>query len=184
MIHMKSNLMFYLSLLLLCSCQNNITDQLKSTIELWEGNENIEKLKNHKFVKMRETFKHLSFDVTKIPYSNDYATLQLNPKIKIIRNFKSDTINLDFVESFSRINCEYLVFLDNFIRLDRVIKQNSHNPFSKKQKVIIFKGELDDNNSWLNSKETMKLDNGWRYYVSDSKNDEKLKKKKTGDNKG
>lgn len=59
-----------------------------------------------------------SYKVSKFDSSGDYAVIKIYPAPKIEKNFRRDSIDLNFIEKFKALNCYYLVCKDNFVRID------------------------------------------------------------------
>ena len=76
--------------------------------------------------------KNSSYEVMKIGSPKNYAVIRLNPHPEIEKNFVEDTITIDFVNTFSPLNCYYLVCNDSFARIDFKTKNNTYTLFSGK----------------------------------------------------
>lgn len=96
------------------------------------------------------------YQVEKFGIIRDHAVFQLKPEPKIERNFKKDTINIDFVKTFKVLNCYYLVCKNDFIRLDFKIKRD---------KYILYKGIPINKYLPFDTTKAIKVDTEWAYLV-------------------
>lgn len=129
----------------------------------------------YKFIPIRQTFQKVAFEVTTIPFQKDYAIIQTQPTISIEKNFKEDTISIEFVEKFAAFGCSYFSYQNSFIRADFKLRRNI---LGQKQKIILFRGEPSGNNSFLNNQnQNFDLKNGWKYYINSQEQLKNLNKK-------
>ncbi len=111
---------------------------------------------NYQIHNMREG-KRASYQVSRYDTLHDYAVIKLYPESVIEKNFKSDTINVNFVNSFKMIGCHYLEYRNGGIRLDF----NFDN-----KNFVLFKNYNGHNISLpFDTTNSIKIDKNWSYFV-------------------
>lgn len=96
-----------------------------------------------------------SYKVSRFDTTHYYAIITLKPQLKINKNFLKDSISINFVESFAKINCQYLVSKRDFMRLDFYVNDT---------KIILFKGApLDTLLLPFNIESAVKVNQRWSY---------------------
>jgi hypothetical protein len=105
-----------------------------------------------------------SYRVNRFGQPNEYAVIRTKPKKLIEKNFNSEKpLTIEFVDAFSKLNCSYLYYSHEFKRMDF---SNKNGLFGKKEKVILFKGEIPKHQRFvLKDTDIKELTNGWKYIV-------------------
>ena len=112
--------------------------------------------KNYQIHNMRKG-KKASYQVSRYDTSHDYAIIKLFPKSEIEKNFKKDTVNIGFVNSFKEIDCHYLEYRNGGVRLDFNYGNKNY---------VMFKNYVDKNiNLPFDTTKAIKIDNNWSYFV-------------------
>ena len=145
----------------LISCQNDLKDTFNDKIAIVERVVTNSR-DSYQFYKVRET----SFEVSRIPYDNDNAIIYLSPYPVIEKNFSRGTLlDLLVVKEFANLNCNYLFFNNEFIRVDFFIKQKGAiKVLSKKTKIILFKGNPPQNQKFI-SDQVVEFNDVWKYLI-------------------
>ena len=156
---------FFVALIftLFTACDNTIEKEIKEKISILE-NFDTALFNGYQINIMREDIDNPNYSVYRKDGTKEYAVFSLSPQIKIEKNFSSDSINVPFVEEFKKLGCINLYYSHEFKRIDFL--QNK-GMLRKKEKVILFKGEIPNHQNFLLKDTGVKeLNNGWKYIVA------------------
>ena len=59
-----------------------------------------------------------SYELKKLEHPGDFAVFRTIPKIKVEKNFLHGTIDIEFIDKFSKLNCVHLLCTDELVRVD------------------------------------------------------------------
>jgi hypothetical protein len=116
--------------------------------------EGVNSFENYQIHNMRKG-KNSSYQVSRYDSSHDYAIIRLYPEPKIEKNFNKDTINIAFVNTFRTLNCQYLEFRKNMVRLDFNIGDCNY---------VLYKNYYGKSiNLPFDTTKSIKVENNWAY---------------------
>lgn len=157
-------IILYLSTIIFFSC-NNIDSKIDKRIHLYETYKT-EYLDSIYIRPMRESYrpKVQEFEVRKVK-GEFLGYMQTLPNK--LWHHNGDTMDLDFIEIFSKFDCSKLYNFDNFAFIEFL---------DNKKRVIIFKGNPNykgiphiQNNYFIDTIEPISYKNGWKYIIADFK---------------
>lgn len=149
---------FHLSIfLILISCQT-IENKMDRRINLFENYK--DEFFNSMYIRSnREIYNPevLEFDVIK--FDNKFnGHFQTKPRKYWHHN--GDTLSFDFIEVFSKLDCRKLYNFEEYAYLEFL---------DKKKRVILFKGNPNDENYYIKTLPHKAYKDGWSYIVVDFK---------------
>ncbi len=144
------------------SCDDNIEKDVKKRISVIESLDSAT-FSGYQIFVIRGDVKNPNFAVYRKDEKKEYAVFSISPEIKIEKNFSGDSIDIFFVEEFEKLDCINFQYSQEFIRVDFLHKQGI---LGKKEKVILFKGDIPKYQNFLLEESIVKeLPKGWKYLV-------------------
>ena len=155
--HIKMKILLVQLILLQISCLS-LEDKIDKRIILFGeyGNSYFDSL----YIRVNRELKDqdkVSFEVRKI--KGDFlGHMKVNPRKYWHHN--GDTLNLEFIEVFSKFECWQLYNFENFAFIEFL---------DKKKRVIMYKGKPNFDNYYIKTVRPTEYKDGWKYIIADFK---------------
>jgi hypothetical protein len=146
----------------LYSCSEDIIDAMNKRINYLGQYEHIF-IDGYQISSIRDEA-NPSYMVNRFGKPDEYAVIRTKPKSVIEKNFISeDSLIIDFVDAFAKLDCRYLYYGQSFKRIDLL---RCHGFFKRKQKIILFKGDIPSSQNFVLPNSIIKeLSEGWKYLI-------------------